>query len=304
MLSLFSIAETPLALDVPMDPEVLARVSGFDRIGALRPSHILEVKALSYLADQEDSAAMESLGVVLRESIARRVHLWLGLVDVATVDHIQEVLGDACQVAGPARPVPENWKLRLPAAKSVVPLAVSPQAFLHHCLQEGSGLRGFALHNLEGMDTARVPGRGMEVLRKGGVKVRERSLAFRLAHSPVIWTYILVMLYSVCRALPVAFIPHFHGNIWVLWALDVLGAIPYTWGVIAMFTAKKALVRVLALAVALITFIAPYVYFWSHGHHYPFQVNLVIAGFIASAVGFEVVRYLRERRVRARVSQG
>ena len=288
----------PIAQDFALNPDVLVELSGADRIGTLSSTSVMEVDALSHADEDEFSTAMEMIGAALRTSIERRTSLWLGIVDVEHLDTVRCVFGDSAQVAGEPSDVPDHWKLRLPSAITVVPLAVSPTRFLKRCLAENSGLKDFAHRHLEGLDTKRTTHERVLMLRESHVPVYDRTLAFRLAHSPVVWAYITVLVYSIFRALPVVFVPHFHGNIWVLWALDVVGAIPYTWGVIAMFTARKVLVRIVALLVAVITFMAPYVYFWSHGHGYPLLVNLVVGAFIASAILLETYRGIRDRRVR------
>ena len=107
------------------------------------------------------------------------------------------------------------------------------------------------------------------------------------------------MAYSLCRALPVLWVPHFHGSIWVLWGIDIVTAIPYTWGVVTLVTGRTWRWRLAGLAVTLVTLMAPYVYFWSHGRAYPPIVDVVIGLLIAGAVLLELVRWLRDRRVAA-----
>ena len=40
--------------------------------------------------------------------------------------------------------------------------------------------------------------------------------------------YVVVFIYSSLRALPVAFVPGFRGQWWVLWLIDILTTVPYT----------------------------------------------------------------------------
>ena len=297
MFTLFSLADVPIVRDFELDPRVLLGVSGADRIGALSSSAVLEVDALNALAEDDGDGAMDMIGALLRESISRRITLWLGVVDPRSLPHLRSFLGDAMAVAGPEVPVPDSWRLRLLSAETVVPVAVSPDRLLSHALAGSLEHARWAHTHLEGIDTKRISRANLARLRSGGVRVIERTSAFRLAHSPVFWAYTAVMVYSICRALPVTFVPNFHGSLWVLWGLDVCGAIPYTWGVIAMFAARRAVTRLVGLAVALITFAAPYVYFWAHGSDYPAFVNAIVTGFIVSAVGLEMWRWIRDRRV-------
>ena len=78
-------------------------------------------------------------------------------------------------------------------------------------------------------------------------------------------------------------------------------AVPYTWGVVTLVAGRTWRWRLTGLIVTLVTLMAPYVYFWSHGRGYPPIVDVIIGVLIAGAVLLEVGRWLRDRRVAAAV---
>lgn len=90
-------------------------------------------------------------------------------------------------------------------------------------------------------------------------------------------------------------VKEFHGSLLVLWTMDIVTAIPYTWGVLAMFTAKRQLVRIIGTFTTAITFAAPYVYFAMTGKDYPTYVIVIVILFIISGFFVEGSKYLRER---------
>ncbi|SJN22799.1 hypothetical protein FM125_04305 [Micrococcus lylae] len=301
MLALFSLTEVPLVRSVSFDPDVLVKVSGADRIGGLRSVNVREVDVLHDLRPAQAEAVMEAVGAMLKDSLARRVCLWLAAVDSVDLPRLQELFGEALVVAGPLCPVPEQWRLRLPDAVELVPIAVNPSTLMRLKLAGTDVEQAWARRHLEGLDSARLSGADLRVLRDGGVDLLERSGLYRTLHSPVFWAYTVVMAYSLCRALPVLWVPHFHGNIWALWGIDVVTAVPYTWGVVTLVAGRTWRWRLTGLIVTLVTLMAPYVYFWSHGRGYPPIVDVIIGVLIAGAVLLEVGRWLRDRRVAAAV---
>ena len=155
---------------------------------------------------------------------------------------------------------------------------------------------------LEGMNATRTPHGLAHQIEAAGVKVFKRSLITRVLKDPRFWVYAVVFVYSSLRALPVVFVPQFHGSVAVLWGIDVLTAIPYTWGILAMITASRPLERYTGAIVALATFMAPYVYFWVHGRGYPGSVIIIVGLMIAASIATEVWRGVQNTRLVKRYS--
>lgn len=152
---------------------------------------------------------------------------------------------------------------------------------------------------LRGMSTRHVPHETMRML-PAELPVQRVHPLRRLAGDPRVPVYLAVGIYSALRALPVAFLPQFHGNLLVLWLIDILTAIPYTWGVLAMLFAPRRSIRALATLTTIATFTAPYVYFWLNGRDYPPFVVAVIAVLTVCSISIEVVKYVQERLLRRR----
>ena len=150
---------------------------------------------------------------------------------------------------------------------------------------------------LEGMNATRTPRHLTRLIRSARVRVYRRSLVSQILADPRFWVYTVVFVYSMLRALPVIWVPQFHGSVAMLWAIDVFTAIPYTWGVLAMFTASRPLERYSGALTAFVTFIAPYIYFWMYGSNYPKTVVIVVAVMIVSSFVIEGVRFIQNNRL-------
>ena len=59
---------------------------------------------------------------------------------------------------------------------------------------------------------------------------------------------------------------------------------------------KKVILIMLAVA-ALVSFLAPYVYFWITGRDYPPWVIMVVMAMIVGSAGLEALRWWRERLI-------
>ena len=85
----------------------------------------------------------------------------------------------------------------------------------------------------------------------------------------------------------------------MLWTIDIVTAAPYTWGIIAMVAGRRRRIRFAGFLVTLITFVAPYVYFFlagddGHGNHYPGWVVMVVIGLVLATFLLEGGRWLRD----------
>lgn len=152
---------------------------------------------------------------------------------------------------------------------------------------------------LRGMPTHRTPHKALALLPEA-MPVQRTSMLQRVLRHPSLPVYVIVFVYSSLRVLPVALIREFHGSLLVLWAIDLVTAVPYTWGVLAMLFAPKRRIRLLAALTTLVTFVGPYVYFWMHGRGYPPYVPIVIVGLTLASVLLEVNRYRQEQGLRRR----
>jgi len=184
-----------------------------------------------------------------------------------------------------------------PAPDGTVVIALSPLALLMALTDGDDDSRRYLRTVLAGVDTLRCSSRAIVALQRSGVEVVPRSRALRLLWNPVALAYLVVFVYSSLRAIPVAFVPGFHGQVWVLWTIDILTAIPYTWGLVEMVAGRRIRYRLLGLATTLVSFLAPYVYFWITGRDYPPWVITVVMAMIVGSAGLEALRWWRERLI-------
>ncbi|MDR6939737.1 hypothetical protein [Arcanobacterium hippocoleae] len=299
MFSLYSVTEIPLTRQVSFDPQVVAQEANVDRVGALTASRVWDVNALSGFRGDLESDAGNLLGAELRQAIERRIFLWLDLIDVQQFAKAQEFFGADVVVRAGAICAPEHGTIRRYGdVRDVVPVAVNPAKLLRRLVNGTPEELAWVRKHLDGIDSKAISSANFKILIDAQVNIIVRSLLHRAMYSPTFIAYAVVFIYSSLRALPVVFVPHFQGNIWVLWGIDVISAIPYTWGLIEIFRGRTWLRRVAGLVVTIVTFMAPYIYFWMHGRHYPASVNLIVAGMILGAILIELYRWQRDKEVR------
>ena len=312
-----SILDLPFTHAFALDPQAVIDISGVARLSELNAKNVAIIDSLRSLAHTNtqdfyaiDDAA-EALGTALRMAISSRQLLWFSSLPESDVKKVQNILGgDIVHVVGPELAVDklDGSTLELPTAlkqrgEPLVPIAISPselvQAWAHGSLEQQKLLA----YLLEGTNTLVMQQKDLQALRKVGTKLIERNPVWRLLYNPKVLAYLVVMVYSSLRALPVVFVPGFHGNVWVLWSIDIITAIPYTWGIVEMITGRSFGRRMLGLLIILVTFVSPYVYFWANGRDYPAWVTIFVIALIVAACAVEYVRWLRDRAISAILRQ-
>ena len=312
-----SILDLPFTHAFALDPQVVIDISGVARLSELNAKNVVTIDSLRSLAHTNtqdfyaiDDAA-EALGTALRMAISSRQLLWFSSLPHSDVGKVQNILGgDIVHVVGPELAVDklDDSTLELPTAlkqrgEPLVPIAISPselvQAWAHGSLEQQKLLA----YLLEGTNTLVMQQKDLQALRNVGTKLIERNPVWRLLYNPKVLAYLVVMVYSSLRALPVVFVPGFHGNVWVLWSIDIITAIPYTWGIVEMITGRSFGRRMLGLLITIVTFVSPYVYFWANGRDYPMWVTIFVIALIVAACAVEYVRWLRDRAISAILRQ-
>lgn len=312
-----SILDLPFTHAFALDPQAVIDISGVARLSELNAKNVVTIDSLRSLAHTNtqdfyaiDDAA-EALGTALRMAISSRQLLWFSSLPESDVKKVQNILGgDIVHVVGLELAVDklDGSTLELPTAlkqrgEPLVPIAISPselvQAWAHGSLEQQKLLA----YLLEGTNTLVMQQKDLQALRKVGTKLIERNPVWRLLYNPKVLAYLVVMVYSSLRALPVVFVPGFHGNVWVLWSIDIITAIPYTWGIVEMITGRSFGRRMLGLLITLVTFVSPYVYFWANGRDYPMWVTIFVIALIVAACAVEYVRWLRDRAISAILRQ-
>lgn len=303
LLTARSVLDHPQARNHPLDAARIRDLAGLARCGDLSARQVAVPQVLSDLASTTaaDLLAPDDVGWHLGHSLAHAlehgVRLWLCEVDRDAPERISAVLGEGLVHVVSFEPWPDGGigSDGADGPDGTAVIAVSPLALVLSLAEHSEASREYLRTVLEGVDTLRCPHRAIAALRAAGVAVMERPATVRLARNPVALAYVVVFIYSSLRALPVAFVPGFRGQWWMLWLIDILTAIPYTWGIVEMVAGRRLRWRLVGLATTLLTFLAPYVYFWIHGRDSPPGVLAIVAAMIVGSAGLEAVRWWRDR---------
>ena len=303
LLTARSVLDHPQARSHPLDAARIRDLAGVARCGDLSARQVAVPPVLSDLASTTAADLLIPddvgwrLGHSLEHALEHGVRLWLCEVDRDAPERISAVLGEDLVHVVSFEPWPDGGigSDGADGPDGTAVIAVSPLALVLSLAERSEASREYLRTVLEGVDTLRCPHRAIAALRAAGVAVMERPATVRLARNPVALAYVVVFIYSSLRALPVAFVPGFRGQWWVLWLIDILTAVPYTWGIVEMVAGRRLRWRLLGLATTLLTFLAPYVYFWIHGRDSPPGVLAIVVAMIVGSAGLEAARWWRDR---------
>lgn len=289
LITLRSILDLEIARSYQWDGATIIAISGVDRAGDLT-TRIVEVPgSLSDIAAEgfsPHSPAGHALSHELHDAIQRRVRLWIADIPTRDLPRLRDALGaDIIHEAGVAR-------------DGYTPVAMSPLELLEHWASGSDEQREFMRVAMAGLDTLTTSSHATHASRAVGASIIERASFLKLCRNPKFIAYVVVLVYSMARAVPVMYVPHFRGDWRILWAIDMITAIPYTWGLIEMVAGQKLWHRIVGAATAAITFLAPYVYFLMYGRHAPPGVWTAIACIFFGGIFLEVFRYRRDRAVK------
>lgn len=274
--------------DLVLDPDEFRIAAGIDRLADLRDRHVRELPSFGELDDRDHLRYLMS---ILRDSIRKRERLWLlPLSDDVLAEWQAWLPEEIFHVLGPKQSYDEE---------EVTPIGLAPidvaEALVDRSSPEDLTFLRTALRDVDGLV---VPTRLYRKLIAAGVTLQPRTRFTRWLTNPRVLAYIVVFVYSALRALPVTFVKEFHGSILMLWTIDLVTAVPYTWGVLAMVTAPKFKMRLIGLVVAVVTFMLPYIYFGLYGRDYPDHVIFIIAMLILGTFVLESMKMWWDRRVR------
>ena len=271
-----TVLELATVRDLPLDPASVIQVARVSRLSELGGDSVREMSS-DFLLDR---------GFVsreLRRSLEKRCRMWVFSVDdELTLTELQQAFPGQVHALGPRM---SNGR----AAYGINVVELARFLVLDH--PEGA-------HTLAGIDSACLPADLAQGLEALGVSLKRRTWLSRLLRNPQFYVYTMVLVYSALRALPVTFVKGFAGSVAMLWGIDMVTAIPYTWGVLAMVTDTKRSTRFWGTVTTVVTFMAPYLYFWRYGHSAPLYVWAVIAAMILASIALEVSKFMQEKRLR------
>lgn len=280
-------ARNPALNNGRLDPSRVRELSGVHSLARLGVREITQIDAASLVEPANAvvvaRAALESgcrLWVLECSSLTELARLRTNYGDaIAEVGHIDDThTGNTASVLYALRPGEAALRLLL-AFPALAPV-------------------------FSGIDTAVISRELRETLELVETPLLHRTPVARLLRDPRFYAYLVVFVYSALRALPVTFVKEFEGSLLVLWSIDILTAVPYTWGVLALITGRRIITRLLGGLTTIVTFVTPYVYFWMHGKNYPPIVIVIVAALVLITIGSEGWRYLKERRLERRYAEG
>ncbi len=275
-IAFFGSPKAPLtlpALQGAVNAKAVRKAAGVVRLSELG---VREVKQITL----QDLQCNQQFTKLIRQAITNRQLLWV--LEVTNPAKLHSICADFIDTMIPLNSEHTIWGIRV-------------QTLVAKLLRTDKNFRT----QLAGVDVTSTPLKIRRLLHQYHVKVAHSSLLTRLLHDPRTWVYLVTFIYSTLRALPAMWVPHFHGNFALLWAIDVISAIPYAWGILAIFTARKLSTRLIGGVVAIVTFVAPYLYFWAYGKDYPAPVIIAITLMISAGIGAELLRVQQERRLTA-----
>lgn len=269
------------------DPYAVREAAGVDRLSDLRNRHIRELPAVEQL---HTPAIRDALIYILRDSVRKREKLWLlPMTEEVHAEWEEWLDGEVLMQVGPQQ---ESL------GQTITPYGIAPLKLVSFLAQRALpadlDFLQKSLHDIDGLHlTAGV----YRQVVNAGVKVMERSKLVRVVTTPKFIAYAVVLTYSALRALPVTFVKEFEGSLAMLWFIDLATALPYTWGLITMMTARKLWLRLVGIVVTVVTFLAPYLYFGANGSNYPLHVLVTIALLIFITFAWEAYRVRADKHV-------
>ena len=295
-----------------LDPVVICRSAGLHRVSELGRGCTRDISWLFSLPEQcldhflASKEGERFLGQ-LRADLQRPLKVWLGGGTREEAERFSRMLGTGRILDTAQYPEGRDYPQRLVGAilaceqeeDTKIPWLLDPEDLVEALIERWEDLSVHSRQRIRraflGIDATHLPPKIASGLNACGIIQTRRSHLTKWLTDPKVLAYLVVIIYSSLRVLPVSLVKEFHGSLLVLWTMDIVTAIPYTWGVLAMFTAKRQLVRIIGTFTTAITFAAPYVYFAMTGKDYPTYVIVIVILFIISGFFVEGSKYLRER---------
>jgi len=302
------IMSLPTARNFSVDPEIIRKAAGVDRISNLRPREVIEVSALASVQHGEVTSGRRAeldatrllYARVLRDSLDQGHKLWLLNTHETLVRHLEGMLGK--------EQIHRLGDTREYMGSPTVPVAINPQEVVKSALLDdtptGKMKREYLQETLRGVSDQHLDKEMLALLDVHEITYERGSLLKRTLRHRKAMAYAAIAGYTVARALPVANVEGFEGNAGVFFAIDFATAFPYTWGLVEVATAKKPVRRMLGGAVAAGSFAAPYVYFWAEGNDYPMWVNGVVGGIVGVGGIMAVNGIRKDKKIEARLEKG
>jgi hypothetical protein len=290
----YDLMSLPTTEHFDVDPDLLCEAAGIRQLSDIKPEEVIEISGLVARRQQGENNTESSLDAtialyarMLHDSLEQGHKLWLLNVEKGFLKYLNIMIGrDQVKVLGPEKEY---------MGPPTLPVAINPQDVIRAVFEDtrfGSDMRRQHLKGvLAGVDDRKIPKDIRELLKRQNIPTKEYHPVKRILADPKTLVYSGLLAYSAARALPVAGVKEFHGDVGLLWGIDVATAIPYAKGIIEAFTGKNLRRRAVGAAVGAACFAAPYAYLEMAGEDYPNYVKAIVGGFVGLAVLKETASY-------------
>ena len=240
-VSIRSLTDLPFCHFYTLNADKVLELSGVARLGDLSPKNVVVAECINAIAKSTPESffalddAAQAFGTTLRIAASKRHVLWLSAVTTTDLEKIESIIGpDLVHPVG----LDDAYTSAGTHDTELVPVALSPTALIQAWSQGTRTRRDVLARLLDDTDTLVMDSANLNALREAGTNLIERHPIQRFLANPKTLAYLVVFVYSSLRALPVVFVPGFVGNVWILWTIDIVTAIPYTWGIVELFAGR------------------------------------------------------------------
>lgn len=292
------------------DPEKIKEVADIQNFGELKANQVVEISALSSEKKNGDNAAKAALedklhavpflyASMLKDSIEKGHKLWISNMEEPLINVIGAMVGpDQLHKVGESKAY---------MGDPTTPVAINPLSIVESVLESDKEYmdvyKDYIRTVFKDVNVDKVPKEFAKMLRANGVETTRSSFAKRLVRSKEFIAQLAIFSYSVARVAPAAMVDEFEGSTAALLAIDVGTAVPYTHGVIKMYTGKTTKDKLLGAALAVPSFLAPYAYYYAEGKDYPTEVNAIAGTLVVGAIASEVLKRRKNKKTDAEISQ-
>lgn len=291
-----NLASLPTFQNFSCDADKVKEVAGISSFAELKANQVVEISALSAEKKgrnetSEANVFQDRLEAVpflyasmLRDSVEKGHRLWISNMEQPLIDVISSMVGP-----GQLHQVGEPKTYMGPAT---TPIAINPLKIIESILSSDvphmETYQEYIKTTFKGVNVDNVPKDFARMLRGNNIETTKSSLAKRLAKSKEFLAQLAIFSYSAARVVPAATVDEFEGSMATLLAIDLGTAVPYTHGMMKMYTGKSVREKVYGAAIAVPSFLAPYAYYYAEGEDYPAEINMVAGGLVAGAIITEI----------------
>jgi hypothetical protein len=290
----------PTCKEFQIDHQKLAQAAGVEQVADIKNDEIVEISGLAARriksdasagevthGDEDFDAVISLYSKMMRESLEAGHKVWVMNTDEPLIRQFRTMMtAEQVKVIGQPRKY---------LGAETIPAAISPHAVMREIFGNQDKAEEYAFHIMhlkevfKGIDARKIPDDIQDLLEQKGVDFT-RVEGLRKMSKGELAVHAGIFAYSAARGLPTLAVDNFEGSTAALVGIDLATSIPYSKGMVEMYKNQSTARKLGGAAVALPSFMAPYIYFYAEsGHTYPGYVNGFVGGLIGTAVAKEVM---------------